>query len=234
MYDTVIIVPYRNRPTQLEHFINVIAPRIHSHIPNSKVVIVEQYGNKLFNRGKLINVGCLEYKNKTKSFIIHDVDLEPDDFIVNKFYKPPLDIKANEHVRGLYNNKFRTLGGIYKIDHDVYFNVNGHHNKIWGWGLEDQDFKNRMNVYNYNVNYTTIRMKETPTPHFKNINDVQEESEEKIYNKKKSRFFYKAFRDLHTVEQLKWIQDNGITNMIYKKYKSDRINSYIIKNLVII
>lgn len=235
MYDTVIVVPYRNRPTQLAHFVNVIAPRIQRHIPNSNVIIVEQYGNKLFNRGKLLNVGCLQYKNKTKSFIIHDIDLEPDDYIVDKYYKPELDIDNNEYIRGLYNNKIKTLGGIYKIDHDVYFQVNGHHNKIWGWGLEDQEFKNRITHYNYNVNYTTIRVDNGITPHFKNIFD-NIANKEVIHNHQNiiKRFMYKNFKILTNETREQWIKRNGVKECNYKIYKQTNECDFVEKIIVII
>ncbi len=58
MYDTVIIIPYRAREKHLEYFIENTVPLLQKHIPNSKVVIIEQdWNNKLFNRGCLLNIG---------------------------------------------------------------------------------------------------------------------------------------------------------------------------------
>lgn len=233
MYDTVIVVPYRNRPTQLEHFINIIAPKIQKYIPNMNVIIVEQYGNKLFNRGKLINVGCLEYKNKSQTFIIHDIDLEPDDSIIEKYYAPEINIEK-EHVRGLYNNEIKTLGGIYKIEHNTYFNVNGHHNKIWGWGLEDQDFKNRMDFYGYNITFTTIRRSKKNTSYFKSIFDINEKNEPKSYSRMKNKFFYNTFKNLSKEIKEAFILKNGVNNTTYKLTDRTRYNDYIEKISVII
>ena len=68
MYDNIIIIPFRNRDTHLEYFINNTVPLIQKYLPNSKVVVIEQNEGKLFNRGMLLNIGFKEYENKTNYF----------------------------------------------------------------------------------------------------------------------------------------------------------------------
>ena len=51
---------------------------------NFGIVVVEQYGNKLFNRAKLLNVGFNETTEKIVCF--HDVDLLAHDLSI---YKTP-------------------------------------------------------------------------------------------------------------------------------------------------
>ncbi len=58
MLDNVIIIPYRNREKHLKYYLENTVPLLQKHIPNGKVVIVEQdWNNKLFNRGCLLNIG---------------------------------------------------------------------------------------------------------------------------------------------------------------------------------
>jgi hypothetical protein len=72
MYDNVIIIPYRAREPHIKYYLENTVPLLRKHMPNSKVIVVEQdWNNKLFNRGKLINIGVKEYENNH----IKDLDL---------------------------------------------------------------------------------------------------------------------------------------------------------------
>ena len=77
MYENIIAIPFRNRDKHLEYFIKNTVPLFQEHLPNSKVVVIEQKEGKLFNRGALLNVAFNEYKSKTKYFFTHDVDINP-------------------------------------------------------------------------------------------------------------------------------------------------------------
>ena len=57
MYSYIIIVPYRNREAQLQLFIQNVVPLFEKYLKNFKLVIVEQEEGKLFNRGKILNIG---------------------------------------------------------------------------------------------------------------------------------------------------------------------------------
>ena len=77
MYENIIAIPFRNRDEHLEYFITNTVPLIQEHLPNSKVIVIEQNEGKLFNRGLLLNIAFKEYKNKTNYFFTHDVDINP-------------------------------------------------------------------------------------------------------------------------------------------------------------
>ena len=133
MLENVIIIPYRKREKHLEYYINNTVPLIKQHLPHTKVVVVEQANDKLFNRGKLLNVGFMEYKDKTKYFITQDVDMIPNVEIIKKIYsKNDVDVCQIKFVHDM------SLGGIVKIKHDITFDINGFPNDIWGWGIEDR------------------------------------------------------------------------------------------------
>ena len=91
--NTIIIIPFRPnnnsniRQEQLDYFINNTIPLIKKHIPNGKVVIVEQdFTHKLFNRGQLINIGINEYRTQATYFITHDVDINPYENTIQNYY----------------------------------------------------------------------------------------------------------------------------------------------------
>ena len=118
MYDNIIVIPYRNRKKHLDYFISNTVPLIQEHLPNSKVVVIEQDNDKLFNRGKILNCGFKEFFNKTKYFIPHDVDNNPTrDTIINHYY-PNVDDTC---VKGIFTSPCDSLGGIIKISCDNIF-----------------------------------------------------------------------------------------------------------------
>jgi hypothetical protein len=63
MYENIIAIPYRNREKHLNYYIEHTVPLLQKHLPNSKVVVVEQVQGKLFNRAALLNVVFKEYEN---------------------------------------------------------------------------------------------------------------------------------------------------------------------------
>ncbi len=68
-YENVILIPYRNRKEHLTYFLEHSWILIKEHLPNSKLVIIEQDEGNLFNRGKVLNVGFKEYLDKTNYFL---------------------------------------------------------------------------------------------------------------------------------------------------------------------
>ena len=114
-------------------------PLLKKHLPNSKVVVVEQNEGKLFNRGAILNVVFKEYENKTKYFITHDVDLNPTEKCITKYYAKEV---KNSDIIGIYTSIWNTLGGIIKVKNDTIYKINGFPNDILGWGTEDKAFFN--------------------------------------------------------------------------------------------
>ena len=118
MYENIIVIPYRNRESQLNFFIKNIVPLIQEHLPKSKILVIEQNEGKLFNRGALLNVAFKEYKNKTIFFFTHDVDIIPTQEIIRSIYtKKTIDMYR---IKSAHDN---SLGGIIKVKHDIIFNI---------------------------------------------------------------------------------------------------------------
>ena len=146
MYENIIVIPFREREKHLEYFIKNTIPLLEEHLPNTKVVVVEQNKGKLFNRGMLLNVAFKEYENKTKYFFTHDLDMNPSLEII-KFIYTKEDIEMFR-VKSAHTS---SLGGIIKVKHDIIFNINGFPNNIWGWGIEDRALYFRCRMKNINI-----------------------------------------------------------------------------------
>lgn len=57
-FSTAIIVPYRNRPKQLQTFLAYFHNYLRKQHIHYRIYIVEQADNKEFNRAKLFNIGA--------------------------------------------------------------------------------------------------------------------------------------------------------------------------------
>ena len=146
MFDCIILIPYRNRKEHLEYFLKNSWPLLRQYFPNSKLVVIEQEDGKLFNRGKLLNVGFKEYMDKTKYFITHDVDINPNETAIQECYT----LSIYDVVR-IYCGHVVSLGGICKFSNDVIKQMNGFPNHIWGWGIEDRALFYRSKYVNANI-----------------------------------------------------------------------------------
>lgn len=146
MYENIIAIPFRDRDAHLKHFIENTLPQIEEHLPNTRVVVIEQDKDRLFNRGVLLNVAFKEYQNKTKYFFTHDVDIIPTlDKVKTIYTREDIDVFRIKSAPG------DRLGGIIKLKHDVIFDINGFPNYIWGWGIEDRALYYRCFIRNIDI-----------------------------------------------------------------------------------
>ncbi|XP_013180069.1 PREDICTED: beta-1,4-N-acetylgalactosaminyltransferase bre-4-like isoform X2 [Papilio xuthus] len=151
-----IIVPYRDREQHLAVFLNHIHPFLMKQQIEYGIFIVEQYGNKAFNRAKLMNVGFVESQKQKaggwQCFIFHDIDLLPLD--QRNLYHCP---EQPRHMSALidkfdYKLPYKDIfGGVSAMTVEQFTKVNGFSNKYWGWGGEDDDMFRRLNKMNYHL-----------------------------------------------------------------------------------
>jgi len=221
MFDNIILIPYRNREAHLDYFIKNTVPLFKEHLPNSKVVIIEQTEGKLFNRGMLLNVGFKEYENKTKYFFTHDVDINPTFKCVNEFYK--LGVQDDD-VLGIYTSQCNTLGGIIKITNDTIHKINGFPNDIWGWGVEDKALQNRAEFFNINK-ITLLTNKMEHPEYILRFNDTDDREKHNLpYNTQKH---YTIFQRLNNEEKNKEVLSSGLNNLEYKIVTKKSINDMV-------
>jgi len=161
----IIVIPYRNRHSHLMQWLT----RVRHRLPQRTVIIVvEQQDDYKFNRGALLNAGFVRAEQLGASRVIfHDVDLVPDDNLVNMY----VDWWPNAVVHfgarfSRYNNSNSYFGGV--VGFDIRY-FPGFSNKFYGWGGEDDSLYRRTDsrlicrpqIGNYDdlENYGTPRQK---------------------------------------------------------------------------
>lgn len=157
-----IIVPYRARDRQLLIFKRAISNYLNSKDIPYELIIVEQDKARLFNRGKLLNVGFVYAKKLKCDYVVfHDVDMIPIDVdytpsdypvqLSTKFICP--DKTFNRIIFDEY------FGGVTMFPIKIFEMINGYSNQFWGWGYEDNDLLFRCRQYNVDLNKKSIEQK---------------------------------------------------------------------------
>ena len=80
-HQVAVIVPYRERPTQLAVFLRNLHPMLLKQQLHYRIYLVNQTDSNTFNRAMLMNVGFVEAMkdHNWTCAIFHDVDLLPED-----------------------------------------------------------------------------------------------------------------------------------------------------------
>ena len=221
MYENIIAIPFRNRDAHLEYFIENTVPLIEEHLPNTKVVVVEQNKGNLFNRGAVLNVAFKEYQNKTKYFFTNDVDINPTLKCINEHYTKEVN---DTDVLGIYTSQCETLGGIIKIQDSTIHKINGFPNDIWGWGLEDKALQNRAEYYKIRKITNLTNNVEHPEYllRFNDVNDRVRNNQSK--NALKHRHRFKTLNDTQKSEQ---IMSSGLNNLEYTILERKMIHNIV-------
>lgn len=143
-----VIIPYRNREDHLKIFLKEFPNRI--NIEDFQIIIVEQFEDKMFNRGKLINVG-FDYINLKCDYIcFHDVDMIPVSADYS-YTNIPVHMATN---CSQFNKKLPYpdyYGGVNLMSNENYIKINGFCNDFWGWGVEDDDLLDRVRKSGYKL-----------------------------------------------------------------------------------
>jgi hypothetical protein len=157
-----IIVPYRNRPEQLEVFIKHMESYLEDKDLRYEIFIVDQDNAKQFNRGMLLNIGYVYAKKIRCNYIVfHDVDMLPIN-VDYSYSDIPLHLATNfileegEKEREVFDEYF---GGVTMFPIETFEKINGYSNKYWAWGYEDTDLLLRCKKNNIELN--TIKIKNT-------------------------------------------------------------------------
>lgn len=136
-----LIVPYRNRPDQLEQFIPYMKSYFSEHeIHDYEIIIVEQAEGKDFNRGALLNIGFLEALRLDCDYVsFHDLDMLP--VRADYSYSDRVSQLAQEFLPKSARRSipYDYFGGVTLFPVDIFRNINGYSNEYWGWGYEDND-----------------------------------------------------------------------------------------------
>lgn len=142
-----IIIPFRNRQEHLKHWLYYLHPILMRQQLDYGVYVVNQDGDGVFNRAKLMNVGYVEALKEYdyECFVFSDTDLVPlDDRNIYRCFDNPrhLAVAMDKFNFKLPYNTF--FGGVSSLSKDQYLKINGFPNTYWGWGGEDDDIYQRI------------------------------------------------------------------------------------------
>lgn len=221
LYENIIVIPYRNRETHLDYFIKNTVPLIQEFLPNTRIVVVEQNEGKLFNRGAVLNVGFKEYKDKTKYFFTHDVDLNPTKKCIQEYYIKEVD---DTNVLGIYTSQCDTLGGIIKVTSDTIHKINGFPNDIWGWGIEDKALQNRAEYYEI-TKITNLTNKVQHPLYILRFDDVNDRDRSLI--EKNASKYCNIWPKLNNEEKNRQIMNSGLNNLNYTILEQKMIHKIV-------
>ena len=153
MKKLAIIVPYRDRRSQLNTFKEYIDEYLTSRSIEYVLIISEQDEDRSFNRGLLLNWGFRKAEELECDYVVfHDIDMLPIDADYSYSDKPvhlisELDTPDNV-TRTLFYDYF---GGVTLFPVDIFKKINGYSNDYWGWGFEDDDLFLRCRENNINL-----------------------------------------------------------------------------------
>ncbi|XP_011619161.2 beta-1,4-galactosyltransferase 1-like [Takifugu rubripes] len=215
-HKVAIIIPYRNRHEHLKHLLFYLHPMLVRQQLDYGIYVINQDGEGVFNRAKLMNVGFAEALKDYdyECFVFSDVDLVPmDDRNFYRCFKSPrhLSVAIDKFNFQLpYNTIF---GGVSSFSKQQFLTVNGYSNTYWGWGGEDDDMYKRIIFHGMSINRP-----EHMTGKYKMIKHQRDKNNE-VNPKNPDKLF-------HTRETM---DKDGINTLNYtvKEIVKDRLYTFI-------
>ena len=142
-----IIVPYRDRRTELDIFLPHMEEFLSNKQIDYKIFVAEQSDDRPFNYGKLCNAVVNEIKDDFDYFCFHDVDLLPMND-TSEYY--PCEVPTRIFSYDDYGNNVTPyeeyFGGVTIFPKDIFIDVNGFSNDYWGKGYIDMDLLRRVSL----------------------------------------------------------------------------------------
>ena len=221
MYENIFIVPYRDRKEHLKYFIDNFWPLVEKNVKSPYLLIVEQIDGKLFNRGKLINVGAHFIKDQGEYIISHDVDTFPAKLSQFSYYN-----ETKQDVCGICSPHQLSLGTICKIKMEKFFEINGFPNNIWGWGIEDRALFYRSKIFNLDIKFLSQRHDFKSLYHKSNIETYSGEKA------KISDLENTVFNEYSKEKQLEHIFKSGLNNLSYEVVEENNVSKNI-KHIIV-
>ncbi|KAM4544431.1 beta-1,4-galactosyltransferase 1-like [Fundulus diaphanus] len=142
-----IIIPFRNRHEHLKHWLHFLHPILIRQQLDYGVYIINQKGDNVFNRAKLMNIGHVEALKEYDydCFVFSDVDMVPlDDRNLYRCSDNPRHLSVAVDKFNFILPYATLFGGVSAISKEQFLKVNGFSNTFWGWGGEDDDLSQRL------------------------------------------------------------------------------------------
>ncbi|XP_049421279.1 beta-1,4-galactosyltransferase 2-like [Epinephelus fuscoguttatus] len=142
-----IIIPFRNRHEHLKHWLYYLHPILIRQQSDYRVYVINQDGEGVFNKAKLMNAGFVEALKEYdfECFVFSDVDLIPmDDRNLYRCFDKPRHLSVAVDKFN-FELPYKTIfGGVIALSKEHFFKINGFSNTYWGWGGEDDDMYKRI------------------------------------------------------------------------------------------
>jgi hypothetical protein len=150
MHKLGVVIPYRDRLEQLDLFKKSMKHYLHAKGIPFEIIIVEQDWAKIFNRGKLLNIGYKVASSLLCDYVVfHDIDMIPLD-VDYSYEEAPIHLATQRLDFDEY------FGGVTLFPSQLFEKINGYSNEYWGWGFEDDDLLHRCKVNNIPLDTKTI------------------------------------------------------------------------------
>lgn len=150
MHKLGVVIPYRDRLEQLELFKKSMKHYLHAKGIPYEIIIVEQDWAKIFNRGKLLNIGYKVANSLLCDYVVfHDIDMIPLN-VDYSYEEAPIHLATQRLDFDEY------FGGVTLFPSQLFEKINGYSNEYWGWGFEDDDLLYRCKVNNIPLDTKTI------------------------------------------------------------------------------
>ena len=165
-----VVIPYRDRTQHLQELLPTLSGVLHAQRIHHRILVVEQEPGRLFNRGKLINVGMQHAGARSDYFCIHDVDALP---MVADYRCPsqPLRLVTRIHTAdGRTQRMPHYFSGVISVRKEQAFASGGFSNEYWGWGKEDDDFFFRLLLADYVCYFDSLgEFRDLPNPRHQQV-----------------------------------------------------------------
>ncbi|KAM4719055.1 beta-1,4-galactosyltransferase 1-like [Anableps anableps] len=142
-----IIIPFRNRYEHLNHWLYYLHPILKRQQLDYGVYVINQEGDGVFNRAKLMNIGFVEALTEYdyECFVFSDIDLVPlDDRNLYRCSHNPRHLSVAVDKFNFILPYATIFGGVSALSKEQFLKVNGFSNMFWGWGGEDDDLSQRI------------------------------------------------------------------------------------------
>lgn len=146
-HKVAIIIPFRNRQEHLKYWLYYLHPVLQRQQLDYGIYVINQAGDTMFNRAKLLNIGFQEALKDYdyNCFVFSDVDLIPmDDHNAYRCFPQPRHISVAMDKFGFSLPYVQYFGGVSALSKQQFLAINGFPNNYWGWGGEDDDIFNRI------------------------------------------------------------------------------------------
>lgn len=145
MFKLGVLIPYRERAEHLKILLEKLPKKIKDRngvLIEHHLFVIEQGNTKVFNRGKLLNVGYSLIHQFYEYICFHDVDLIPLEADYSYPDRPTNLVSYASQFKqrqtpGLPYEEY--FGGVLVFNKPDYEAINGFSNEYWGYGAEDDD-----------------------------------------------------------------------------------------------